>query len=417
MNKQPLTIVIFGATGNLYADKLARALFLLFQNDSILPTDFRIIAFARKDFTTDAFRSLSREYITKKGDVDIKRVESFVSHIEYYKGNFLDESDFERFKTTFSFGGDELVVFHIATASFSYEKIFENMQNTKFGELGGVARIMIEKPFGKNEQDAEHLESMLTNIFTPENIFHIDHYLAKETAQAMFSSRFLDDSSEQIWRDEHISKIKIIFHESNIVGSRGASYDKVGAFRDVGENHMLELLALVLMDKPDSINADLIKNSRAEALEHLFITDTPHIVKGQYEGYVSEAGVDQNSKTETFFRVFLKSKDPRFSDTNFELEGGKGLVDIGSEITTTMVTLFVYFKNGEVKTFNIQPVPGTSYNSYVKVYTDVVKGDSTLFVSKREIIAQLKLAEDLLEAWKDVPLVIYKKGTAPEHIK
>ncbi len=401
------TLIIFGATGNLYADKLAKALFLLFQEET-LPKDFRIIAFARKDLETKDFQILTKEYILKRGDVDIDKLDKFVSCVEYFKGDFINSDDFVKLKNFLALDSDDLVIFHLATANFLYSKIFENIKKAELNNFGGEARIMIEKPFGKDGSDAKYLQNVLGNIFAEENIFQIDHYLAKETAQALYDFRFEENIN--------ISKIKVIFHESNIVGARGASYDKVGAFRDVGENHMLELLSLLTMNKEKQMSTENIRDERARALENLYIDDTQKITRGQYENYLTEAGVDKNSKTETFFRFFLKTKDSRFPDTVFELEGGKGLVDTGSKITTTTVSLQIYFKDGEKKEFKIQPVPGTVYESYTNVYRNVFLKDQTLFVSIREIMAQWKLADELLEKWKDTLLVVYKIGTKGEEI-
>ncbi len=401
------TLVIFGATGNLYADKLAKALFLLFQ-EKTLPKNFRIIAFARKDLDTKDFQSLTKDFILKRGAVDEDDLNQFISLIEYFKGDFSNSDDFINLKNYLALGNDDLVVFHLATANFLYSKIFENIKNAELNNFGGEARIMIEKPFGKDGSDAKYLQNILGNIFTEENIFQIDHYLAKETAQTLSSFSFEENLN--------ILKIKVIFYESNIVGARGASYDKVGAFRDVGENHMLELLSLLVMNKEKQMNIENIRESRAKALENLYIDDTQKITRGQYEKYLSEVGVDISSKTETFFRIFLKSKDSRFVDTVFELEGGKGLADKENEITTTTVSLEIYFENGEKKEFKIQPVPGTVYESYTNVYRNVFLKDQTLFVSIREIMAQWKLADELLEKWKDTPLVVYKIGINGEEI-
>lgn len=421
--KDILNIVIFGASGNLYADKLAKALFLIFQ-DGVLTEDFKIIAFARKDITTQDFQSLTKDFILKRGDADISKLDDFISHVEYFKGDFSNKDDFTKLKDYLSLGQenakDRLTVFHLATASFLYEKIFENMKDSNLHNLDGNVRLMIEKPFGKDENNAEHLNKILTTLFKEEDIFNIDHYLAKETARAVFNFRFKDMSLEPVWNGENISKVKIIFNESNIVGSRGASYDKVGAFRDVGENHMLELLSLVVMDKPEREDALSIRDSRVKALEDLYVDYTEPITKGQYQSYLSSGGVDTNSKTETFFRIFLKSHSPKFKDTVFEFEGGKGLIDMGSDITTTTVAINVDFKDGknlENKEFKIQPVLGTVYESYTKVYIDVLAGDQTLFVSMPEIMSQWRLADELLEKWKDIPLVIYKDGIDPKDIK
>ncbi len=414
--QHPLTIVIFGATGNLYADKLAKALFLLYEQYKVLPGDFKIIAFARKDFTSEAFRAMTKDHILKRGEVNNHILDEFVSHIDYFQGDFSTVHDFIKLKTVLASEDNMRTIFHLATASFLYDIIFENMRTAELHTLRGEVRLMIEKPFGVNEIDAKCLRDKLDTFLSRECVFNIDHYLAKETVREITDFRFVNGSLESRWDSQHISKIKIIFYESNIVGSRGASYDTAGAFRDVGENHMLEILALIVMHKPPHSDATSTRDSRAKALQGLYIDEAKKITKGQYESYLASPGVQANSKTETFFRIFLKSKDPIFTDVEFELESGKGLVDRGSSVTTTTVGVHIYFKNGEVKEFNIQPVPGTMYDSYTKVYTDAIHGDQTLFVSMDEIMAEWKLADELLEKWKDIPLSIYKDGARPEDI-
>lgn len=407
----PLTLVIFGATGNLYADKLAKALYLLFL-ETALPPDFQIIAFARRDLSDQDFRTSTKESILKRGDIDTSRLDAFLEHIIYFKGNFLEKSDFARLKDfiaqSFSTDQDGQLLLHIATASALYEKIFENIEAYGIHTIQKSTRILIEKPFGKNEADAIHLESVLSKIFTPESIFHIDHYLAKETVRNVF-----DFNSDK----NNIEKIKVIFHESNTVGARGAYYDAVGAFRDVGQNHMLQLLALAIMDKSRISNTKDTRASRLKALNDIYVDYDQKLTRAQYEGYKKESGVIPYSETETFFRVFLRSKNPDVSNILFELEGGKGLIDMHSEIAPTTVAVEIYFTTGEKQELKIQPVPGTVYESYAKVYTDAIKGDQTNFPSIEEIIAEWKIADELLEKWKRAPLVIYKKGTRAEDIK
>jgi glucose-6-phosphate 1-dehydrogenase len=162
----------------------------------------------------------------------------------------------------------------------------------------------------------------------------------------------------------------------------------VGAFRDVGQNHMLQLLALSIMDKSNGKMGESVRIGRAQALESLFIDEGSLMTRGQYEGYLSHPGIKENSSTETFFRVFLKSKNPDFAGVELELESGKGLLDMNSDITTTTVAIQVYFKDGTLKDFKIQPVPGTVYDAYTKVYRDVLSMDQTLFVSMPEILSE-----------------------------
>lgn len=415
--QNPLTLVIFGATGNLYADKLAKSLFILFERGDTLPEDFKIVAFARKDFSNEDFRKHTRESILKRGEVDLLKLDNFLACIDYFRGDFSQLDDFIEFKNLRSLDKSRSVMFHVATASFVYEKIFENMKASGLHQMNGHPSILIEKPFGKNENDAKHLHNMLSGLFSESKIFHIDHYLTKETVQSIFDFRFKENSDDETWNNKNIKKIKIIFEESNLVGSRGASYDSIGAFRDVGENHMLEILALCIMDKPHAFNAESVRISRAGAMQDLYIDYKEGITKGQYEGYLHEPSVSPNSKTETFFRIFLRSKNLRLEYIDFELEGGKGLIDMHSDITTTTVSAEIYFKDGNQKEFKIQPVSDTLYDSYAKVYIDAIALDQTLFVSMPEIISEWKLADELLSKWTKLPLIIYKKGSKAEDIR
>ena len=412
----PLTIVIFGATGDLYGDKLAKALFILFKEGK-LPTDFKIIAFARRDFIHHTFRSHTSEKITKRDNIDHSNLDKFLEHIEYFKGDFFNQDDYKRLYDELSLQKDRSIIFHIATPYFAYKDIFQHIKDARLNLMNNPPKILIEKPFGESEQDAKSLHSLLHSIFDENNVFHVDHYLAKENSRGILEYRHKDTALQNIWNGDHIEKIKIAFHESNLVGTRGASYDKVGAFRDVGENHMLQLLALVAMKIPRELNPNDIRLSRTNALSDLYIDNQGQITKGQYEGYKSEPGVSPESNTETFFRVFLKSKDPNFSNVSIELEGGKGLIDMKSSITSTTVSVWVYFKDGTTKEFKIQPVVGTEYNSYTQVYVDAIRGDQSLFVTIDEIIVELRLARELFLKWTDVPLIIYNKGTKPEDIK
>jgi glucose-6-phosphate 1-dehydrogenase len=406
----------FGHSGNLFAHKLAKALFVLFGRGGILPEDFKIVAFARRNFSDTDFRAQTKENIFKRGEVDLQKLDKFLLCLDYFQGDFAKKEDFVKLGAILAQEKNRQIIFHVASAPDLYEKIFENMSSAGFSKMFPNSRILIEKPFGKNGSEAIQLEKILSSIFHEEQIFHIDHYLAKETARKIFDFRFLDGTLQNIWNNESIKKIKVSFHESHTVGARGASYDAVGDFRDVGENHMLQLLTLVLMNKPEQFSPAFIREARAKLIQDLSLDSKQKITKGQYEGYLSEPGVKANSETETFFRVFLESRDPKFFGVEIELEGGKGLVDLHSEITTTTVSVKVYFKDGSEKEFKIQPVPSTVYDSYTKVYEDAIKGDQTLFVSIEEIFAEWKIADELLEKWKDIPVKIYKVGSKPGYI-
>jgi glucose-6-phosphate 1-dehydrogenase len=426
MEQRPLTIVIFGATGDLFAHKLANALFILFEQ-GVLPYGFAVVGFGRQPLDATSFRSRTRESIMNKregvaSDDEEEKLEAFLEHLSYFQGDFLASSDLFSLNNFLAekdkgFNTTSNKLFHLAISPFYYKQILENIsRSTILNEDDTWNRILIEKPFGKDLAEAKDLISLSHTIFTHDEIFHIDHYLAKETAISIINFRFDEGEREAAWNKDSIDSIKINFHESNVVGRRGAFYDKFGAFRDVGQNHMLQLLALVAMEDPQAMDSVHIRNARTMLLSHTSLATTRSIVRGQYEGYQSEEGVEPGSSTETFFRVGFEVNNPRWKGVVFELEGGKGLVDEGSNVTTTTVGIEVVFKDGETLHIPIQPVPGTLYDSYTKVYTDAIAGDQSLFVSEQELIEEWMITEEVMKKMDTAPMVVYKKGTNPEQI-
>jgi glucose-6-phosphate 1-dehydrogenase len=422
---KPLTIIIFGATGDLYGHKLAHALCILFE-ENILPQDFTIVGFGRKPLDAKSFRALTKESIVKKrggviSEADEENLTKFLEHVSYFQGDFLSSSDMFSLNNFLAekdkgFNTTSNKLFHLAISPFYYKQILENIsRSTILNEDDAWNRILIEKPFGQDLAEARDLISFSHTIFDQDEIFHIDHYLAKETAIDIINFRFERGEREATWNKDSIDSVKINFHESNVVGRRGAFYDKFGAFRDVGQNHMLQLLALVTMEDPQAMDSVHVRNARTMLLSHTSLADSS-IVRGQYEGYQGEEGVAENSTRETFFRVPLVVDNPRWKGVAFELEGGKGLIDLGSDVTTTTVGIEVMFKNGETLHIPIQPVEGTLYDSYTKVYVDAIAGDQTVFVSEQELIEEWRITEEVMRQMDAAPMVVYKKGTDPEQI-
>jgi glucose-6-phosphate 1-dehydrogenase len=250
---------------------------------------------------------------------------------------------------------------------------------------------------------------------------------------------------EPMWRREHVDKIHIKLFEREGVESRGAFYDQIGALKDVGQNHLLQMLSLVTMNEPRSFAADDIRRERAKVLRALRKISSRDLkktaAKGQYKGYASEPGVSPQSKTETYFRLEARIGLPRWRSVPIYLESGKGMVETKTEID-------VYFKNSNQKyqnilTFRIQPdegikikffvkKPGYGFNVEAKTlkfkYADVASfanlpddyerlihdafiGDQTLFASTEEIMASWKFITPIMQNWADLPLKTYEKGT------
>ncbi len=334
----------------------------------------------------------------------------------------------------------------------------------------GWTRILIEKPFGSNQKHARRLDKLLGKLFKEEQIFRIDHYIAKETLQNIMAFRFANSIFEPIWRREFIDKIHIKLYETYGMEGRGAFYDSLGALKDVGQNHMLSMLAIATMDRPASFSGPAVAHERARVLRKLARIKprriAEQVVKGQYVGYTGEAGVKNDSSTETYFRIRCFIDSARWRGVPIWLENGKALNEAKTEID-------VYFKgNSKVKslpstaiegqkskvdagteegtqsngqnilTFRIQPdegirlkffvkTPGAEFklepkplkfkyadslplsgdsNDYERLISDAFVGDQTLFASTDEIMASWRFVTSILDNWGKLPLIKYPKG-------
>ncbi len=452
--QKPLTIIVFGATGDLFSTKLAPALFDLHQK-KLLPEGTEIVGFSRKPFLNDQFRAFIQNALAVRAKGAALEPEEFVARARYHQGNlteaesytslgkFLAERDESR-----GVCSDKL--FYLAVPPNLYETVFRELAASGLAipcapgipdEEKAWTRVLVEKPFGSDECEAARLDKVLGSLFEESQIFRIDHYLAKEAVQNIISFRFSNPLFESLWNREHIERVEIVMHEAGGVGERGAFYDSVGALRDVGQNHILQMLALVAMEKPASFDAKAIRAARQEVLGKVArdgdsLADS--VVRGQYEGYQNERGVAPDSRTETYFRIIAGVKNNRWKGVPFVLESGKALAE-------SRVFIAVLFK-GEpqnVLSFNISPTEEISVGffakragfgfevepkrlafsfsgdplaaalsgGYERVLMDCIRGDQTLFASTGEVKAQWKFITSILEGWGKLPLKLYKKGS------
>ncbi|MFM2357937.1 MAG: hypothetical protein RJA61_674 [Candidatus Parcubacteria bacterium] len=464
-SKKPLTIVVFGATGDLFQKKLALAVFDLFTG-GFLPEQFNLIGFARRPLTHDDFREVIRS-ILKTKNKDEKMVELFLNHAFYEQGDMSDEMSFRKLSSAFEqydshFGVCSNKLFYLAVPPVLYRPILNHISTSGLTmpcipgtpeEKIAWTRVLIEKPFGNNLLEARKLDALLGKLFNEDQIFRIDHYLAKETIQNILSFRFSNEIFEPLWNRKFIEKIEIRFLESNVVGDRGSSYDDVGALRDVGQNHILQMLALIAMENPDRIESELIRRERAKVLKKVRVFTKDGFTRGQYEGYRQEKGVASNSQTETYFRLALEVNNKRFNGVPFYIESGKALGE-------SKVEVIVYFKASKefcvcpvehkeghqnVLTFTIQPneaisllfwakSPGFTFglepqklsflqardtlhrkipDAYERVLYDALIGDQTLFTNTEEVLAEWGIIMPILKEWTNAPLKYYQKGSMP----
>lgn len=460
----PTIFVIFGITGDLASRKLLPALLALYSK-KMLPPRFAVIGFSRRAFTKEEFREYIRERLNvRPGEFHEEDIKHFLDHMSYEQGFFDSAPAYERLASRLKaidggWGQCSNKLFHLSVPPNLYEGILANLAQSKLtvpcDDLSGWTRVLIEKPFGDDMATARSLDKLLEKLFEEKQIFRIDHYLAKETLQNILAFRFMNPMFEPVWRGEHIDKIHIKLFEKDGVDGRGAFYDKIGALKDVGQNHLLQMLALMTMNKPRSFSADDIRHERAKALSSIRRV-TPRdlrktATRGQYEGYISEKGVAPQSKTETYFRIEARIGAARFRGVPIYLESGKGMDESKTEID-------VYFKElkaetgaagspayvQNIMTFRIQPdecikikffvktpgygfkvdpktlkfkyadIPSFSDNipdDYERLIHDAFAGDQTLFASTDEIMASWRFIMPILEHWSGLPLISYPKGT------
>lgn len=460
-----LTIVIFGATGDLAQKKIIPALMDLYIRD-LLPEDINIVGFSRKDLSDNDYREFVANSINKKNHKHSEeRINSFLKNVYYKHG---DVNDVEKYRELEEYldslepeGKSFNKIFYLAVPPNLYNSIFENLYTSKItvpcvvdGEKW--RRILVEKPFGSNVNEAKILDKTLGKLFDESQIFRIDHYLAKETIQNILTFRFANAIFEPLWNKENIEFIKITLHEIEDSSQRVAYYDDIGALRDVGQNHLLQMLALVLMDDPEGISAEAVRAARLRALSGLILPSkdiSKFAFRAQYEGYTRTDGISK-SKTETFFRLILNSKDKRWSGVPFYLESGKALKEnlIEIEISFRDRESFVCVDSercnyNNTLRINIKPredisleffskKPGLSLElqkrkfsfkygeendllpeAYEKILYDCIRGDQTLFTSTEEVATEWRIISEVLKGWKNLPLITYKKGEDPNKIK
>src|ERR1035437_6185756 len=305
----PFIMVIFGATGDLAQNKLMPSLFALFK-ENLLHQDFFIVGFSRRDFAIEDFH---KYFETEKEDV--KWID-FTKHLLYQSGSFEDTTAYQNLEKQLEeidkkLGACVARFFYLATPPDHYETILDNLVKTKLSEENS-AKIIIEKPFGKDLETAINLDKKLAEIFEEKQIFRVDHYLGKETVQNMLAFRFANGIFEPVWNNKFIDHIQITLAEESGIGNRGRLFDGLGELRDMAQNHMMQLLAAVTMDQPKSFTKEDLRDARAKVIASIRLAEGDSIVKGQYEGYRKEENVSPESQTETFVGMKLFVETDRF---------------------------------------------------------------------------------------------------------
>lgn len=393
--------------------------------------------------------------------------EKLEQNLYYQQGMFEDEKPYldlvTRLKTfDAEIGACITRFFYLATPPQHYSSIITNLDKAKLDEGCGQGssrwtRVLIEKPFGTNMETAAQLEKQLTETFESKQIYRIDHYLAKETVQNMLAFRFANRSLEAVWNKENIDHVQITLFESGGIGNRGKFYDEVGALRDVAQNHLFAMLAYTAMEEPKSLAAEDIRAERVKVLSCLCCIDgnnvRENVVRGQYgsatindrkyNGFREEKDINPESVTETYVAFKLFIDNDRWRGVPFYFRTGKrmkqSVVRIDIQFKKPTTSLFSQYTkvtdaHANILTFRIQPkegitlrffakTPELSYalepvdmdfsysnsfkreitDSYEKLFIDAMTGDQTLFATGAGFAITWKLANSILNAWKQMP--------------
>jgi glucose-6-phosphate 1-dehydrogenase len=322
-------LVVFGITGDLGRRMMIPALYRL-ELKGALPCD--VIGVGRQELTSDEVRAMARESMERAAEsIDEAAFGRFAKRLSYIVADAADPSSYERLAEALA--SALRPVFYLATPPSLFGPIVESLGRAG---LAKRARVVIEKPFGHDLASARALNEQLLRVLDEDRIYRIDHFLGKEPVQDIVYLRFANEIFEPIWNRHHVEAVQITLAESFGIEGRGSFYDGVGALRDVVQNHLLHVLALVTMESPSG-GKDAIADRRLDVLRAIPDADPAEYVRGQYEGYADEEGVRPGSDTETFAALRLRIDNWRWSGVPFLIRAGKGMA-------TTMTEVHVLFR-------------------------------------------------------------------------
>jgi glucose-6-phosphate 1-dehydrogenase len=462
----PTILVIFGASGDLTSRKLVPALFNL-ALDSLLPSTFQLIGFGRKPMEDSAFRSHARAaieaYSRRPMEEGIWRELEAVFH--YHAGDYTDPVAYEalarRIEAMEAAAGRPMqVVFYISTPPGVFEPIIQHLGSSglsaRHTQGYPAAKVIIEKPFGRDLESARRLNAVISSTFEERQVYRIDHYLGKETVQNLLVTRFANAIFEPIWNREFVDCVQITVAESVGVENRGGYYDESGALRDMIQNHTMQLLSLIAMEPPVSLDPESIRDEKVKVLKAvqplaLNPEEQADVVRARYaeglvagqavRGYIQEAGIPAGSTTETYAALRLSINNWRWKGVPFYLRSGKRMARRMSEIAiqfkrppgilfsgsrkydVAQNTLVIQVQPDEGMTLltnskvpgletRTQPVKmhfryaatfgSNTPEAYERLILDAIVGDSTLFIRGDETEASWRLVTPILESWAEL---------------
>jgi glucose-6-phosphate 1-dehydrogenase len=441
MNNKPTILIIIGVSGDLSKRKLLPAIGQIAMT-GMTPEKFRIIGVTRQSgINLDNLLTFTsnKEYLNKNTEL----FEMDLENIDDYKKleNHLKEIEKE-------FDSSAQYIFYLSVPPKISKSIIELIGKSGLAKKDNT-KLLLEKPFGTDLNSAKELVSDIDKYFKSEQVYRIDHYLAKETAQNIIVFRDGNSLFKKTWNKNFIDKIEVTVSEEIGIEGRANFYEQTGALRDLIQSHLLQLLSLTLMDIPKDGHIDEVPSLRYEALKQISISSDPSLLvnvkRGQYKGYRDEVG-NENSMTETFASIDLESSDIRWQGVKIKLTTGKALKDKFTEIK------ILYKKDHDHESneliLRLQPDEGISFSvwakrpgyehqvsrhalnfsfkdhytalpeAYEQVLYNAIIGDHSLFSSSEEVLETWRILDSLQKTWATsaYDLIIYKKGSTIEEI-
>ena len=447
-----VTVVIFGASGDLTYRKLIPALSTL-NSEKELPEHFHIIGVARSEFNDDAFRKRLDGGIEKFSRIkpNESKQRPLLKEITYARGDYNNETTYDQLKSKLDEFGNPNWLFYLATPSALQHVIITQLGKAELEKSSsGWRRIIIEKPFGHDFESAQKLNGTVHKVFAESDVYRIDHYLGKETVQNILTFRFANEIFEPIWNRDHIDHVQITVAEDVGVEHRGGYYEKTGVARDMLQNHLIQLLTLTAMDPPVAFNDRDLRDEKVKVLRAMPPPTVKDSVWGQYEGYREEEGIAKNSRTPTFVAVKMQVNNWRWQGVPFYLRTGKALKHKASEVILQFkrVPVLLFPDDTDMRpnriSLCIQPdeglhlrfeakVPGGGMKTsavnmvfhyrqfgskalpgaYERLLLDAMHGDPSLFARSDEIEMSWKLIDGLINGWESQAAqpTLYQKGS------
>lgn len=453
------TIVIFGSNGDLSYRKLLPALYNL-KKDNVLKDDITIVGIGRRNYTLDDYHQEIHKSLLEHSRQDVEKItwDNFKSRIFYYNMDFnnpLEYLGLDQYLNNLDlvYNTNKQRVYYLAVAPNYFGVIVDELKRNKMNHYNdNWPKVVIEKPFGSDLSSATLLNEKIVDAFTEDRTYRIDHYLGKEMLQNIMVIRFANSLFEPLWNSKYIKEVQITASETIGVGSRGGYYEVSGAIRDMAQSHLLQLICLIAMEKPKSLDAVDIKNEKVNVLNSLkyykYDKVDKYVIRGQYDTYRNEDKVDKESNVDTYVAFKTYVNNDRWKDVPFYIRTGKKL----KEKTTQIV---IKFKEQEDNLYGgltspnylvikIQPnegvffiinskEPGTiqkivpvqmdfcqncnvGFNSpeaYERLFYDILRGDLTLFSRWDEVSSSWKFIDAIMDKWNNTKpnFPNYKSGS------